>query len=50
MLTLGFTAPADTDGDGLMDEHGAKGRRVTLTTDPTQWGNGLQARTTTSGR
>lgn len=36
MFGLAFTAPRDTDGDGLMDESGGKGRRVTLTTDPTQ--------------
>jgi micrococcal nuclease len=36
MLTLAFTAPRDTDGDALMDAGGGKGRRVTLTTDPTQ--------------
>jgi micrococcal nuclease len=36
MLRLAFTAPADTDGDGLEDAEGGQGRRVTLTTDPTQ--------------
>jgi len=36
MLRLSFTAPIDTDGDGLEDDEGGKGRRVTLKTDPTQ--------------
>jgi micrococcal nuclease len=36
MLRLAFTAPEDTDGDGLVDEQGGRGRRVTLVTDPTQ--------------
>ena len=36
MLRLSFTAPKDTDGDGLFDEKGGKGRRVKLVTDPTQ--------------
>ena len=36
MFTVGFTDPRDTDADGLMDVAGGKGRRVTLTTDPTQ--------------
>ena len=36
MLRLAFTAPRDTDGDGLADAPGGKGRRVALLTDPTQ--------------
>jgi micrococcal nuclease len=36
MLRLTFTAPRDTDGDGLYDTDGGRGRRVTFTTDPTQ--------------
>ena len=36
MLHLAFTAPRDTDDDGLADARGGKGRRVTLVTDPTQ--------------
>lgn len=36
MLRLAFSAPSDTDGDGLLDEEGGAGRRVTLRTDPTQ--------------
>jgi micrococcal nuclease len=36
MLRLSFTAPTDGDGDGLEDTKGGDGRRVTLTTDPTQ--------------
>jgi endonuclease YncB( thermonuclease family) len=36
MLRLSFTAPTDSDGDGLLDEEGGAGRRVTLRTDPTQ--------------
>ena len=36
MLTLSFTDPQDTDGDGFLDDESGKGRRVTLTTDPTQ--------------
>jgi len=36
MLRLSFSAPKDSDGDGLLDREGGKGRRVTLTTDPTQ--------------
>ena len=36
MLKLSFTDPTDSDGDGLFDEEGGDGRRVTLTTDPTQ--------------
>ena len=36
MLRLGFTRPRDTDGDGLRDSKGGKGRRVKVTTDPTQ--------------
>ena len=35
MLRLSFTRPRDTDGDGLRDRR-AKGRRVTVRTDPTQ--------------
>ena len=36
MFRLGFTRSRDTDGDGLRDSKGGKGRRVRLTTDPTQ--------------
>src|SRR4051812_30858562 len=36
MLRLSFTAPKDTNGDGLEDKAGGKGRRVTLKTDATQ--------------
>lgn len=36
MYRLGFTRPRDTDDDGLYDSKGGRGRRVTLTTDPTQ--------------
>ena len=36
MYRLGFTRPRDTDHDGLYDREGGKGRRVTVTTDPTQ--------------
>lgn len=36
MLRLAFTAPRDSDGDGLVDRSGGQGRRVTLVTDPTQ--------------
>jgi micrococcal nuclease len=36
LLRLAFTAPADSDGDGLLDAEGGTGRRVTLRTDPTQ--------------
>lgn len=36
MLRLGFTRPRDTDGDGLYDRKGGRGRRVKVTTDPTQ--------------
>jgi endonuclease YncB( thermonuclease family) len=36
MYRLGFTRPRDTDDDGLYDSKGGKGRRVTVTTDPTQ--------------
>ncbi len=36
MLRLAFTAPADVDGNGLYDDEGGTGRRVTLKTDPTQ--------------
>jgi micrococcal nuclease len=36
MLRLSFSAPLDTDGNGLEDAEGGDGRRVTLTTDPTQ--------------
>ena len=36
MLRLSFTAPQDTDGDGLVDEEGGIGRRAVLITDPTQ--------------
>jgi endonuclease YncB( thermonuclease family) len=36
MYRLGFTRPRDSDGDRLYDSKGGKGRRVTVTTDPTQ--------------
>ena len=36
MFRLGFTRARDTDGDGLYDRKGGKGRRVKVTTDPTQ--------------
>ena len=36
MLALSFSAPEDSDADGLLDAEGGDGRRVTLTTDPTQ--------------
>ena len=36
MYRLGFTRPRDRDDDGLFDSKGGKGRRVTVTTDPTQ--------------
>jgi len=36
MRALSFTAPRDTNGDGLFDTDGGKGRRVTLRTDPSQ--------------
>lgn len=36
MLGLAFTAPTDTNEDGVLDTQGGDGRRVTLTTDPTQ--------------
>ena len=36
MLRLAFTDPEDTDDDGVLDTDGGTGRRVTLTTDPTQ--------------
>lgn len=36
MLRLAFTTPVDTNGDGLYDQEGGQGRRVTLMTDPTQ--------------
>ena len=36
MLRLSFSAPEDSDGDGLLDAEGGQGRRVTLTTDPSQ--------------
>jgi endonuclease YncB( thermonuclease family) len=36
MFRLGFTRPRDTDRDGLSDRKGGKGRRVKVTTDPTQ--------------
>jgi endonuclease YncB( thermonuclease family) len=36
MYRLGFTRPRDTDRDGLYDRKGGKGRRVKVTTDPTQ--------------
>lgn len=36
MFRLAFTRPRDGDGDGLYDRNGGKGRRVKVTTDPTQ--------------
>lgn len=36
MFDLGFTAPVDRDGDGLLDRKGGQGRRVLLRTDPSQ--------------
>ena len=36
MYGLGFTRPRDTDRDGLHDRKGGTGRRVQVTTDPTQ--------------
>jgi micrococcal nuclease len=36
MFRLGFTRPRDTNRDGLRDRKGGKGRRVKVTTDPTQ--------------
>jgi micrococcal nuclease len=36
MLALAFSAPEDSDGDGLFDQTGGRGRRVILRTDPTQ--------------
>jgi endonuclease YncB( thermonuclease family)/PKD repeat protein len=36
MFRLGFTRPRDRSRDGLYDRKGGKGRRVRVTTDPTQ--------------
>lgn len=36
MFRLGFTRPRDSNHDGLYDRKGGKGRRVKVTTDPTQ--------------
>jgi micrococcal nuclease len=36
MFALAFASPRDEDDDGLFDEKGGRGRRVTLRTDPTQ--------------
>jgi micrococcal nuclease len=36
MFGLGFTRPRDIGGDGLYDRKGGSGRRVKVTTDPTQ--------------
>lgn len=36
MFDLAFSSRVDSDGDGLFDEAGGDGRRVTLRTDPTQ--------------
>jgi micrococcal nuclease len=36
MFRLGFTHSRDRDGDGLRDHKGGKGRRVKVTTDPSQ--------------
>jgi micrococcal nuclease len=54
MLRLSSTAPEDTNGDGLEDQEGGDGRRVTVTTDPTQdtfdrYGRLLAYVTTVSG-
>jgi micrococcal nuclease len=55
MLELAFSAPADSDGDGLFDDEGGDGRRVTLGTDASQdtfdrYGRLLAYVTTRSGR
>ena len=36
LLRLVFTRPRDTDGDGLADRDGGRGRRVVLARDPSQ--------------
>lgn len=36
MLVGSFTAPVDSDGDGLVDTEGGEGREVVLETDKTQ--------------
>ena len=36
LLRLAFTAPRDSDGDGVLDREGGDGRRVVLRSDPTQ--------------
>jgi hypothetical protein len=36
MLARSFSAPADSDGDGLFDDEGGDGRHIVLRTDPTQ--------------
>jgi endonuclease YncB( thermonuclease family) len=36
MFRLGFTRPRDSNRDGLYDRKGGKGRRVKVTTDPSQ--------------
>ena len=36
LLGLAYTAPLDTDGDGLVDQEGGEGLEVLLVTDPTQ--------------
>lgn len=36
MFRLGFTRPRDANRDGLYDRKGGRGRRVKVTTDPTQ--------------
>lgn len=36
MWAMSFSAPQDSDSDGLVDSAGGEGRRVKLTTDPTQ--------------
>jgi endonuclease YncB( thermonuclease family) len=55
MLRLAFTAPVDTDGDGLMDAKGGDGAGMRLWSDPTQdrrdrFGRMLAYVTTLSGR
>ncbi len=55
MRALSFTTPRDTNGAGLFDADGGKGRRVTLRTDPSQdnfdrYGRLLAYVTTRAGR
>lgn len=54
MLNMAFSAPEDSDGNGLFDTEGGQGRRVTLLTDPSQstfdrYGRLLAYVTTASG-